>query len=240
MKLIIDTETWLFRAAAASEYEAEFSTDKWTYLTDISNAKDVFHQEMDRLQAIAPDHTIMQVLGDSTNFRYGVYPQYKYNRRKLRKPAGYSVLRDWVAELWPTNQLVNVEADDACGIFYEQGDIIASRDKDLRTIPGVHLTSDGIIEISQWEADHRFYCQALTGDSTDGYPGLKGVGPVAAAKLLAGCRNEHQLWQAVWDAYAKAGQTLDYTLAMARCARILRAGEYDFDMQRPCLWQPPT
>lgn len=239
MKLIVDTETWLFRAAAASEYEAEFSPDKWTYLTDISNAKAVFCQEMERIQGIAPDHSMVQTLGSSTNFRYGVFPSYKSNRRLLRKPAGYSALREWVTETWPTTQLNGVEADDTCGILYEEGDVIASRDKDLRTIPGVHLTSDGLVDVSRWEADRRFYCQALTGDSTDGYPGLKGVGPVAAGKILADCTTEEELWQAVVAAYAKAGQTLDYTLQMARCARILRAGEYDYDKERPVMWNPP-
>lgn len=239
MKLIVDTETWLFRAAAASEYEAEFSPDKWTYLTDISNAKDVFCQEMERIQAIAPDHLMMQVLGDSANFRYAVYTEYKSNRRKLRKPAGYSALRDWVKAQWPTSQLPGVEADDTCGILYEEGDIIASRDKDLRTIPGLHLVADGVVDVGLPEANHAFYRQALTGDSTDGYPGLKGVGPVAAGKILASCNSEEEQWQAVVAAYLKAGQTMEFALQMARCARILRAGEYDHDKQRPVMWMPP-
>ena len=29
-------------------------------------------------------------------------------------------------------------------------------------------------------------------------------------------------------------------LQMARCARILRSGEYDFDNERPVLWQRPS
>lgn len=239
-KLIIDTETWLFRAAAASEYEIEFQPDKWTYLTDISNAKDVFDQEMNRIQAICPDHTIVQVMGDRNNFRYAVYSEYKSNRRLLRRPAGYSALRQWVRDTWPTTELSNVEADDGCGVIYEEGDVIASRDKDLRTIPGLHLVGDGVIDVSVYEADVSFYMQVLTGDATDGYPGIKGCGPKAAAKILAGCMDEESMWQAVVKAYGKAGHSLEFALQMARCARILRAGEYDLDKERPIMWQPPV
>ena len=239
MKIIVDTETYLFRAAAAHEYEVEFATDKWTYMTDISQAKVTFEQEILRMHNLAPDHSLVQVMGDTSNFRYAVFPDYKSNRRKYRRPAGYAALRQWVREQWPTTELQNVEADDGVGLLYEEGDIIASRDKDLKTVPGLHLDGDGLIDISRSEADHRFYCQVLTGDATDGYPGLKGVGPVAAAKILAGCNDEQEMWAAVVKAYGKAGQPVSFAIQMARCARILRAGEYDYENSRPVLWNPP-
>ena len=239
MKLIIDAETWLYRAAASNEYEVEFQPDKWTYETNISAAKVAFSQEMDRIQKVAPDHSMVQVLGDRTNFRYAVYTDYKSNRRKLRKPAGYSALRDWVEASWPTTKLKNVEADDGCGVIYEEGDIICSRDKDLRTIPGIHLVGDQIVDVGKFEADLTFYIQTLTGDTTDGYPGLKGCGPKTAAKLLAGCMDERAMWAAVLEAYLDAGYAPGYPLQMARCARILRAGEYDYENERAILWNPP-
>lgn len=239
MKLIVDTEGWLYRAAAANEFEVEFETDKWTYQTDISAAKVAFSQEMERIQAVAPDHSMVQVLGDRSNFRYAVYRDYKSNRLKYRRPAGYSALRDWVVESWPTTQLKNVEADDGCGVIYEEGDIIASKDKDLRTIPGVHLVGDQIIDVGKFEADLTFYMQVLTGDQADGYPGLKGCGPKSAAKVLAGCLDESAMWIAVATAYMKAGHDIDFAVQMARCARILRAGEYDHENERPILWSPP-
>lgn len=241
MRLIVDAETWLYRAAASAETEAEFQPDKWFYQCDISKAKDSFDAEMSRIQSTCPDHATVMVLGGATNFRYAVYTGYKSNRLKQRRPAGYSKLREWVEECWPTTRLEGVEADDACGIIYQEGDVICSRDKDLMTLPGVHMVNqDQLIDVSEYEADLKFFTQTLTGDATDGYPGLKGVGPVAATKILAGCKTVKEMWSAVLDAYMAKGHGIDYALSMARCARILRAGEYDFDLERPVLWSPPA
>ena len=41
-------------------------------------------------------------------------------------------------------------------------------------------------------------------------------------------------------AYAKAGFGEDYALTMARLARILRDGEYDFNTKKVNLWEPPA
>jgi len=239
MRVLIDADYYLYRAATAAEYEAELSQDVWTYLCRITDAKDAFHAEMDRYQATLPDHQLVIVLGDSVNFRYAVYRDYKSNRRKMRRPAGYNALREWAATAWPCLTLPNVEGDDVLGVMAEEGDAIVSADKDLRTIPGLHLDGDGLIEVGQWQADVNFYTQVLTGDICDGYPGCKGIGPVKAAQLLASCSTEQELWQTVLEAYAKAGKDINFALQMARCARILRPGEYDHIKQAPILWNPP-
>lgn len=240
MKLIVDAETWLFRAAAASAVDHEISDGMWTHLTDLAAAKDSFVAEMEALQAVAPDHEMTLAMGDKVNFRHQVFPDYKANRRTQRKPAGYSALKDWLEQQYTVVRLENVEADDVCGIVYEQGDIIASRDKDLRTIPGLHLQNGQINQVGEWEANVTFFMQVLMGDATDGYPGLKGVGPKTAAKLLAGAATELEMWQAVSTAYAKAGHEPSYPLQMARCARILRPGEYDLERRTPQFWSPPV
>jgi DNA polymerase-1 len=240
MRLLVDADYFLYRAAAGAEYEAEITQDVWTYLCRITDAKDSFDAEMARLQGIAPDHAVVLVLGDTTNFRYAIYPDYKSNRRKYRRPAGYNALRDWAATTWVTLTLPNVEGDDVLGVMAEEGDVIVSRDKDLRTVPGCHLDGDGIIDVSTWQADFNFYAQVLTGDATDGYPGCKGVGAVGAGKALAGCKSPQEMWLAVVQAYTKAGHTIDFAVQMARCARILRPGEYDHSKHQPILWNPPA
>ena len=239
MRLLVDADYFLYRAAAGAEYEAEITQDVWTYLCRITDAKDSFDAEMARLQGIAPDHAVVLILGDTTNFRYAIYPDYKSNRRKYRRPAGYNALRQWAATSWVTLTLPNVEGDYVLGVMAEEGDVIVSRDKDLRTIPGCHLEGDGVIDVTLDEANYNFYSQVLTGDPTDGYPGCKGVGKVGASKLLAGCSTEWEMWHTVLEAYMKAGQDIAYALQMARCARILRPGEYDHDKAQPILWNPP-
>lgn len=144
--------------------------------------------------------------------------------------------------------------------------IIYSADKDLKTIPGLHWDpEDGeVIEISEEEANRFFYEQILTGDAVDNYDGCPGVGPVAAAKLLdeqlwwkketrilksgpnkGEERTEWKLqpgaqspWSSILSAYRKVGLSEKDALQQARCARILRHGEYNFETKEVSLWTP--
>jgi DNA polymerase-1 len=118
--------------------------------------------------------------------------------------------------------------------------VIVSYDKDMKTIPGVHLSDGKPVEVSKRQADLAFYCQALTGDTSDNYPGCPKYGPVAAAKALDGLLDERDMWAAVLAAYEKAGFNERYAIAQARCARILRSGEYDHERGIPLLWNPPV
>ncbi len=124
------------------------------------------------------------------------------------------------------------------------------------------------IEVTQREADRFFYEQILTGDPTDNYKGCPKVGPVLASQLLDGdlkFRNVPRVlksgprkgqsvdewrqvkldrhsgenwWTSVVSAYEKAGLTGADALIQARCARILRHGEYNFKTQKVNLWTP--
>lgn len=241
---LIDAEVFLYRSAAAAEYEAEWAPDDWTYFCRHQEAQATFQDTITDFREALPDHRLVLALSDRSSFRYAIFPGYKANRRKVRKPAGYPQLLQWLytaapSRDWSVERLANVEADDALGILYRPGDVIVSIDKDLLTIPGLHLRNGEFVEVSPLEADRNFYGQVLTGDTTDGYPGCPGVGKVGAEKLLAGCRTEAQMWAATLGAYAKAGLSERVAIQQARCARILRSGEYDHDASNPLLWSPP-
>ena len=144
-----------------------------------------------------------------------------------------------------------LEADDLLGILSsrlrtdETETVVVSIDKDLRSIPGLFFNigrpDDGIQEITQEEADRWFMMQALMGDMTDNYPGCPKFGPATAAKALdAVAPTPEAMWPVVVAAYAKAGFGEDYALTMARLARILRDGEYDFNTKKVNLWEPPA
>jgi DNA polymerase I len=238
MKAIIDAEVYLYRAAVSSEFEFEFQEDWWTYMCDHGEAKKLFSDQIERVEKAAANMDILLVFGDRNNFRYGVYPKYKNNRRNYRRAAGYRALIEWASSTWNTVQLANVEGDDVVGIMHEEGDLIVSRDKDLLTIPGVHLTEDSVQLVTREQADYNFFLQALTGDQTDGYPGCPGYGPVAAKAVLQGAGSNLEMWQRVVAAYEKKGLDADYALSQARCARILRRGEYNFERNSPLLWSP--
>jgi len=236
VKALIDTEVYLYRAAAACEYEAEWAPDDWTYLC---------RHAIGEIRDTLPDHTPVLVFSDRVSFRYGVWPQYKANRKKYRKPAGYRRLVEWVdkagpARGWDVVRLPDIEGDDVLGVLYEEGDVIASIDKDMLTIPGLHLRDGEVKEVSRLQADRNFYSQVLTGDTSDNYPGCPGIGAVGAEKLLSGCTTEVEMWQQVLKAYEKKGYGEPYVITQARCARILRAGEYDMEARTPLLWSPPV
>lgn len=245
MKALIDTEVYLYRAAAACEYEAEWAPDDWTYLCRHVDAQALFQDAIGEIRDTLPDHAPVLVFSDRVSFRYGVWPQYKANRKKYRKPAGYRHLVDWVgkagpARNWEVVRLPDIEGDDVLGVLYEEGDVIASTDKDMLTLPGLHLRNGELLEVSRLEADRNFYRQVLTGDTSDNYPGCPGIGAVGAEKLLSGCTTEVEMWQQVLKAYEKKGYGEPYVITQARCARILRAGEYDMEARTPLLWSPPV
>jgi DNA polymerase I len=245
MKALIDAEYYLYRAAAGSEFEIEWADDDWTYLCRHGDAQAAFQDAIGEFRDTLPDHQPVLVFGDRVSFRYGVWPQYKGNRKKYRRPAGYRQLTEWVSKAaqargWEVAKLTDVEGDDVLGILSEPGDVIVSVDKDLLTIPGLHLRDGEVMEVSKVEADRNFFAQVLTGDASDNYPGCPGYGPVTAQKTLLGCTAEVEMWQEVLRAFEKKGYGEPYALAQARCARILRAGEYDLTAGTPLLWSPPV
>ena len=243
---ILDIEMILHRAIHAAQFEYEWSADVWMIGTKLSQAKVAVIEEIHAVRAVAPDHQLAVALGDSKGFRDMIWPGYKAKRKDLKKPSGFGALLDWlkdVAELhsFRVLQLPLVEADDTIGIYAGPGDLILSGDKDMRTVPGLHLIDGEITEITRSEADYTFFKQVLTGDTTDGYPGCPGLGEVGATKALNKAEDlgDAAQWAAVVEAYKKAGRTEQDAVIQARCARILRHGEYDWDRRMPLLWRPP-
>lgn len=254
--LWLDIEADAFGISRRHEYEFELSPYQWSYFTRLDLVIKDLELLLNRLQEHAPQHEMVICLGHHSNFRYSVFPQYKSNRRGIRKAAGYKSLRDWLQRNYQTAVLPNTEADDAVGVLHnaENGDLIYSPDKDLKTIAGVHMASNGeLSDVSELEANRAFYKQVLTGDSCDGYGGCPGIG--ANAKFFSTdkwlkCSEEEQFWDLVLWQYDKARKNLyekfdivspsKHALTMARCARILRRGEYDFDKEQPLLWNGPA
>jgi DNA polymerase-1 len=116
--------------------------------------------------------------------------------------------------------------------------IMVTADKDMRTIPGPLLRMDKMEINNMADANRNWMIQALVGDTSDNYPGLKGFGPVKAEKLLAPHHTLPAMWTAVVEAYRKNGGTFADALLNARMARILRYGDYDFTAGTVELWDP--
>ena len=149
------------------------------------------------------------------NFRHEIatIKEYKGNRKDMRKPHWYEEIREYLVSHWNAEVVDGQEADDAIGIAawadYQVSpdiSIIVTTDKDLNMIPGYHYdwVKGDFNFINDLEAMKNFYMQVLTGDATDNIPGVKGVGPVKADKLLIGCTTEVDMYDQCVETYAQA------------------------------------
>lgn len=249
---LIDGDILLHQAAFAAEKEVDFGD--WVYLAgDFKFAPNELRQLTDHVGRCVGANRIVVCLTDNDhNFRKDVYPAYKGNRVKLgsRKPLVLAKLRTWYEDNYETVCKPGLEADDVMGILatgnfsgFGGHKIVCSIDKDLKTIPGEVFSwypgqkEKGIQTITDEQADYNFYLQALMGDTTDGYPGCPGFGPKKADKWLR-LEEREDMWAAVVAAYGTQGLTEEDALTQARCARILRASDYDAATGEVILWQP--
>lgn len=113
------------------------------------------------------------------------------------------------------------------------------------------------------EAAKSHYSQALSGDAVDGYEGCPGIGKKRALQIVESperlypkegviTRGKNKgekvtkwysagpcsIWEAVVSNYEKAGLGEAEALKAARLAKILLAGDYDFETHTVKLWVP--
>lgn len=269
--LLLDADFWIYMAAAGAEYETQWDSWMWTLHADLDQAIATLEDSITRIIEVGGTDNIVLALTDDHNFRKDVLPTYKAHRLNTRKPVCYKAMREYVAEKYQTYQRPGLEGDDVLGILgtglvIKGEKIIVSVDKDMLTVPGQHLRYDvktgefTPLTVSVQEADRFHLYQTLTGDSTDGYSGCPGIGPVKAEKILepfffageprwkdATNRNwpgkpasfdGKGAWSAVVAAYEKAGLSEVVALQQARVARICRANDYNFSERRVKLWKP--
>lgn len=139
------------------------------------------------------------------NFRHMVAKTapYKGNRKDAPRPKHYEALREYLKRLG-AELVEGQEADDAIAIEASQGDYwIVSIDKDFDQVPGWHynFVRKEKYFISEEEGTRNFYTQILTGDRVDNILGIKGIGPVKAAKILENCTTERTFYDACVKAY---------------------------------------
>lgn len=241
--LLIDGDIFAYKASFGKEKELDLGDDIVSIQADLgeieTHVADAVEAVKDKLKA----DKIIVALSDDVNFRKAIYADYKANRNARRKPIGLRHAKEHLKKTFDTKIKPGIEADDVLGIMCThpklvQGKpVIVSIDKDLLQIPGRHFNPDRDEKrvVSLEQADLQFFKQCLTGDSTDNYPGCKGIGPVTALKLFA---ETGANWETVLAAYENAGLTAEFALVQARVARILRHTDYDFKRKEPILWTP--
>jgi DNA polymerase-1 len=240
-QLLIDADLILYKAVSSAEFECDMGDDVWFLSTNLEKAKDHWLSQVDAIQRELRSDDMVFVFSGADNFRKQIDPSYKGNRAKVRKPLGFTNLRQWAHDEYGPKAISQpvLEADDYIGILATKPNgphrIIVSEDKDFNTIPASLYQKGEIHHIDIESADTYWLTQALTGDAADGYKGCPGVGAVKAAKLLQGAGNK---WDVVRRAFIKAGLTEQDALTQARLARILRYSDWDSQRKQPILWVP--
>lgn len=134
---------------------------------------------------------------------------YKGNRSPFNKPVYYKEIREYIVRKYGAVLVDGMEADDAIGIraTTNPGEpvCIVSIDKDLDMIPGEHYNwvKDKRYTLNGTEATRNFYKQVLTGDSVDNIPGIYGLGPRNAERIIGQYSNERAMWQACRNEWYK-------------------------------------
>ncbi|EML1602146.1 phosphodiesterase [Burkholderia cenocepacia] len=150
-------------------------------------------------------------------------------QRQGHKPVNWRFVREYLElapyKPWDRRLWRDREADDGMGLASNcmnpvRDTVIHTRDKDMRMLPGTHLTwtdyllvhvplgayevigADGLVYGTKW-----FWLQMLQGDSADHIPGLekhegKNCGEATAAEMLSGTNSNADAYAVVADAYS--------------------------------------
>lgn len=172
------------------------------------------------------------------NFRYDVAKTvpYKGNRKDMKRPKHLDELKKHMKRLGAI-ETDGIEADDAVSIEVHKAPnayLIVHVDKDLNMIPGKHynpVKCEGYV-VTELEAYYNFWTQMLTGDRVDNIPGIAGIGPKKAEKILKGLSSYDEYANAVWATYKDKGHDYDYFLEQGRLLWLQR---YEGEQ-----WQPSS
>tara|TARA_R110001606_G_scaffold8976_1_gene39238 strand:- start:77 stop:817 length:741 start_codon:yes stop_codon:yes gene_type:complete len=241
-KLLIDGDILIYKIATSAEVATNWG-DLWTLHCDQKKCEAEVDNAIDDLGSNLEADDYVVCLTDKDNFRKDVLPSYKDNRKAKRKPMVLGALREYVMKKHNGVVWKNLEADDVMGIMAteptDEKRIIVSIDKDMRTIP-CKLSQDGMTvdDVPLKLANYWHMIQTLTGDKTDNYDGIDGVGIKTAEKLIHKYTNvsHKDLWKIVKGIYKDKGYTEAEALQQARVAHICRHGDYNKKTGKVKLW----
>ncbi|RUS45517.1 5'-3' exonuclease H3TH domain-containing protein [Cohnella sp. AR92] len=201
--LIVDGMALLFRAFFAQSYSARRTPDGTP-----TNAIFGFLQYLfDAVNTFRPTHVLCCWDMGSKTFRTEMYTEYKANRPEAPEDLvpQFSLVKDVVAALGiPNLGIEGYEADDCIGTLAtrlcEQGHVyVLTGDQDMLQLVSerVHVVimkkgrqNYAVYDLDLLKEDKGIQpfqiveLKGLTGDTSDNYPGVKGIGEKTALKLL--------------------------------------------------------
>ena len=221
--LHIDADILVYRVGFASEKETEGIA--------ISRMHESIRTMCEKTQS--ENYIPFLTSTDKSNFRYTIFPEYKANRTQP-KPRHYDTLREFLIERHGAVVVYGEEADDRLGILQTEETTIGSIDKDLDQVPGKHynFVQDRHYFITPEQGLFKLYEQILTGDRIDNIPGIHGIGPKRAYKLLEKCSGGVDMYRACVEAYRAVNRTEEEVIRNGKLLKIRqKEGE---------IWEPPV
>lgn len=215
--LLIDADSIMYTATYFPEDSLiEFPTEE----EQIEEAKYRTRTKLQEIQINVEEwFNIVQTyifIGGKNNFRYKVFPEYKSNRKNAVKSPLLPIIKEYMVEELKAIESHGGEADDYIidAVNECSGNcVVSSIDKDvLYYSPRIPLYdyrgyNDVLGEfkyISEKESRLAIATQIITGDSTDGVPGAKGIGKAWCEKNLHSDMTDYQFVKVIYQAYLKA------------------------------------
>ena len=239
MKLLIDADYIVYKACAAAETEIDWGDDTILVTSRFSDAYNATQRELTKLKNKFGSFTSMILFfSDSTNFRKKILPDYKGHRNR-KKPCGYKRVINALRKEYKVIIKPTLEADDSMGVYATKypGNMIVSPDKDMKQIPGQLYNFEQTFTITPDAGAAWHLIQSISGDQTDGYGGVPGIGIKRAESLF---KEKGYTWKAVVEAFKERDLSEEDALINARLARILTVDDYDFEKRKPKLWSPSS
>ncbi len=250
--MLIDGNSLLYRAFYALPL---LQTKDGVYTNGVYGFLTMFNRAVRELQ---PTHILVAFDRDRVTFRNETYGDYKANRLSTPDELGgqFAIVREVLEALnIDYLEIQGYEADDIIGTISMKAEdeglecIIVTGDNDSLQLvterTRVYMTKKGISEVEiynpeqvkeKWgvEPEQMIEIKALMGDSSDNIPGVPGVGPKTAIKLIQEFGNLEMLYE---NLSAVSGKKLVEKLAgyktQAFMSRELATIVRDIQIDRP-------
>lgn len=222
-----------------------FDEESMTYsIIDLDIAMSLAREKLNRIYELSGCRECeMHFSGGRDNFRYMIFPEYKANRKGMKIPDGLYELKVKLCEEFNGTIHTQWEADDwvvyAIKAFAKKY-VLCAVDKDvLNSVVGRHFNyyESGVfgkdmhyIETAPEVAKLWPYLQCITGDTSDGIAGVKGLGPKKALNFINDTWSHKELWEGVIKAYKGDDTTAKLNMRLVNMHQIV-----DGKLQ---LWEP--
>lgn len=139
-------------------------------------------------QLFCNQYLICLSAGHSGRDETAVTKPYKGNRKHLEKPIHLDTLKHHLIDEYNALIVEPYEADDLVVAAHDlyADSVLIGIDKDNLQSSGWHFNFNKgeLFNVDTFQAEYNLACQLLTGDAGDNIPGIDGVGPKTAEKIL--------------------------------------------------------